>query len=88
MSGTGPGRTGNGLSLFGPDDDQELGDGADAVFFSWDGEQVDYSDAMLTRGRSYGSYVNTARALPDVRDGLKPVQRRIIVAMDDLGLTV
>ena len=40
---------------------------------------------MLTRGRSYGSYVNTARALPDVRDGLKPVQRRIIVAMDDLG---
>ena len=56
------------------------------VFFAWDGEQVDYSDAMLTRGRSYGSYVNTARALPDVRDGLKPVQRRIIVAMDDLGL--
>ena len=86
MSGTGLGGTGNGLSLFGPDDDQELGDGADAVFFSWDGEQVDYSDAMLTRGRSYGSYVNTARALPDVRDGLKPVQRRIIVAMDDLGL--
>ena len=37
MSGTGLGGTGNGLSLFGPDDDQELGDGADAVFFSWDG---------------------------------------------------
>ena len=56
------------------------------VFYPWDGEQVDYSDAMLARGRSYGSYVNTSRALPDVRDGLKPVQRRIIVAMDDLGV--
>jgi DNA gyrase subunit A len=76
--------TDNGLSLFGTEDEPEQGDGA--VFFSWDGEQVDYSDAMLTRGRSYGSYVNTARALPDVRDGLKPVQRRIIVAMDDLGV--
>ncbi len=53
--------SGNGLSLFGPDDDQEPGDGVDteAAFFAWDGEQVDYSDAMLTRGRSYGSYVNT-----------------------------
>jgi DNA gyrase subunit A len=57
-----------------------------ATFFAWGGEQVDYSDAMLARGRSYGSYVNTSRALPDVRDGLKPVQRRIIVAMDDLGI--
>lgn len=58
----------------------------EAVFFPWEGEQVDYSDAMLVRGRAYGSYVNTNRALPDVRDGLKPVQRRIIVAMDDLGV--
>ncbi|MGI8850108.1 MAG: DNA gyrase subunit A, partial [Acidimicrobiales bacterium] len=54
--------------------------------FAWSGETVDYSDAMLARGRAYGSYVNTSRALPDVRDGLKPVQRRIIVAMDDLGI--
>ncbi len=78
--------TDNDLSLFGAEDERQPGDDTDAVFFSWDGEQVDYSDAMLTRGRSYGSYVNTARALPDVRDGLKPVQRRIIVAMDDLGV--
>ena len=28
-----------------------------------------------------------ARALPDVRDGLKPVQRRIIYGMSDLGCT-
>ena len=30
--------------------------------------------------------VIVARAIPDVRDGLKPVQRRILVAMNDLGL--
>jgi DNA gyrase subunit A len=76
----------NGLSLFGAEDEQDQSNGTEDVFFPWDGEQVDYSDAMLARGRSYGSYVNTARALPDARDGLKPVQRRIIVAMDDLGV--
>ncbi|MCC6444330.1 MAG: DNA gyrase subunit A [Armatimonadetes bacterium] len=40
--------------------------------------------------RSYMNYamsVIIARALPDVRDGLKPVQRRILIAMDDLNLT-
>jgi DNA gyrase subunit A len=61
-------------------------EGRRAFFFAWEGEQVDYSDAMRARGRAYGSYVNTSRALPDVRDGLKPVQRRIIVSMDDLGV--
>jgi DNA gyrase subunit A len=34
----------------------------------------------------YAMSVIIARALPDVRDGLKPVQRRILVAMNDLGL--
>ncbi len=36
----------------------------------------------------YAMSVITARALPDVRDGLKPVHRRILYAMHDLGLTV
>ena len=39
--------------------------------------------------RSYLDYamsVIVARAIPDVRDGLKPVQRRILIAMNDLGL--
>jgi len=34
----------------------------------------------------YAMSVIVSRALPDVRDGLKPVQRRILVAMHDLGL--
>src|SRR5919198_1994790 len=34
----------------------------------------------------YAMSVITARALPDVRDGLKPAQRRILVAMHDLNL--
>ncbi|MDX2066543.1 MAG: DNA gyrase subunit A [Fimbriimonadaceae bacterium] len=41
-------------------------------------------------GRSYVNYamsVIIARALPDVRDGLKPVQRRILYAMRDLNVT-
>lgn len=36
----------------------------------------------------YAMSVITARALPDVRDGLKPVHRRILFAMHDAGLTV
>src|SRR5688572_21777785 len=34
----------------------------------------------------YAMSVIVSRALPDVRDGLKPVQRRILYAMDELGL--
>jgi DNA gyrase subunit A len=36
---------------------------------------------------TYAMSVIVSRALPDVRDGLKPVQRRILVAMNDLNLT-
>ena len=36
---------------------------------------------------TYAMSVIVSRALPDVRDGLKPSQRRILVAMNDLGLT-
>ena len=36
---------------------------------------------------SYAMAVIINRALPDVRDGLKPVHRRILYAMNELGMT-
>lgn len=54
------------------------------------GEVVDLPLHSVTRNRflNYAVSVITARALPDVRDGLKPVQRRILYAMyKDLKLT-
>ncbi|MBR2652204.1 hypothetical protein IKE96_04665 [bacterium] len=35
----------------------------------------------------YAKYIIQDRALPDIRDGLKPVQRRILYSMFELGLT-
>ncbi|MEQ1567679.1 MAG: DNA topoisomerase IV subunit A [Myxococcota bacterium] len=50
-------------------------------------EQVPLHRATAERYLSYALSVITSRALPDVRDGLKPVQRRILYAMyADLGL--
>ena len=46
----------------------------------------DIETEMRTSYLDYAMSVIVARALPDVRDGLKPVQRRILFAMDDLGL--
>ncbi len=48
--------------------------------------QLDYSEEMRNSYRDYATSVIVARALPDVRDGLKPVQRRILYAMRELGL--
>ncbi len=45
------------------------------------------SDEMKKSYINYSMSVIVARALPDVRDGLKPVQRRILFAMDKLGIT-
>ena len=36
---------------------------------------------------AYAMAVNVSRAIPDVRDGLKPVHRRILYSMHELGLT-
>jgi DNA gyrase subunit A len=47
---------------------------------------VDIEAEMKKSYLDYAMSVIVARALPDIRDGLKPVQRRILVAMNDLGL--
>lgn len=48
--------------------------------------QLDFSEEMRNSYRDYAVSVIIARALPDVRDGLKPVQRRILYAMNELSL--
>ena len=47
---------------------------------------VDISDEMETSFLEYAYSVIYSRALPDARDGLKPVQRRILYTMDDMGI--
>ena len=49
--------------------------------------RVDISQQMEKAYIDYSMTVITSRALPDVRDGLKPVHRRILYAMNQLGLT-
>jgi len=44
------------------------------------------SDEMETCYLDYAMSVIVSRALPDIRDGLKPVHRRILYAMQDMGL--
>ena len=48
--------------------------------------QTDYSDLMRKSYIDYAMSVIIARALPDVRDGLKPVQRRTLYDMHELGI--
>src|ERR1041385_5525474 len=47
---------------------------------------VDFADALGERYLSYALSTIMARSLPDVRDGLKPVHRRILHAMDEVRL--
>lgn len=49
--------------------------------------QTEYADCMKQSYLNYSMSVITARALPDIRDGLKPVQRRTLYAMHELGLS-
>jgi DNA gyrase subunit A len=49
-------------------------------------EPLKIADELKNSYLTYAMSVIISRALPDVRDGLKPSQRRILVAMNDLGL--
>ena len=48
--------------------------------------QVNIEDEMRKSYLDYAMSVIVGRALPDARDGLKPVHRRILFAMHDMGL--
>jgi DNA gyrase subunit A len=49
-------------------------------------KQVDIDEQMRTAYLDYAMSVIVSRALPDARDGLKPVHRRILYAMSDMGI--
>jgi DNA gyrase subunit A len=48
--------------------------------------EINLTSEMKTSFLSYAMSVIVARAIPDVRDGLKPVHRRILYGMDELGV--
>ena len=50
-------------------------------------EPVEIDHEMRTAYIDYSMSVIVSRALPDVRDGLKPVQRRVLFGMDNMGLS-
>ncbi|WP_342268432.1 DNA topoisomerase IV subunit A [Spiroplasma endosymbiont of Aspidapion aeneum] len=55
-----------------------------------DNEQIlvqPFEDVIGERFGRYAKYIIQERALPDVRDGLKPVQRRVLYAMNEINLT-
>ena len=54
---------------------------------AWDGPQVSIADEMRTAYLDYAMSVIVSRAIPDLRDGLKPVHRRILYAMHEVGNT-
>ena len=50
-------------------------------------EQVEIDHEMRTAYIDYSMSVIVSRALPDARDGLKPVQRRVLFGLDNMGLS-
>ncbi|MEY2433897.1 MAG: gyrase subunit [Acidimicrobiaceae bacterium] len=61
------------------------GDGDQASLIFGDFEPIEIQEEMERSFLDYSMSVITQRALPDVRDGLKPVQRRILWGMYDIG---
>ncbi|MBA4489164.1 DNA gyrase subunit A [uncultured Paracoccus sp.] len=68
------------------DDDLEL-NGAGRAVMVHDGPQIDITDEMRSSYLDYAMSVIVSRAIPDLRDGLKPVHRRILYAMHETGNT-
>ena len=53
--------------------------------YVYDGPQISITDEMKTSYLDYAMSVIVSRAIPDLRDGLKPVHRRILYAMYETG---
>ena len=71
-----------------PAEDETEGAGAPArVVMFHDGPTIDISTEMRTAYLDYAMSVIVSRAIPDLRDGLKPVHRRILFAMDETNNT-
>lgn len=62
-------------------------DATPLVRMAHDGPQIDIADEMKTAYLDYAMSVIVSRAIPDLRDGLKPVHRRILFAMHEVGNT-
>ena len=57
------------------------------IFMNEHFTQMNLEEAVGDRFGRYSKYIIQERAIPDIRDGLKPVQRRILYAMNSLGIT-
>ena len=75
----------DGVGSLPPDIQSQTGSNGNG-FFAHRVEEVSIEDEMRTAFLDYAVSVIVSRALPDARDGLKPVHRRILYAMYDMGL--
>jgi len=75
----------NGDQVTGSDGDNN--EPVERVPMAWDGPKINISDEMKSSYLDYAMSVIVSRAIPDLRDGLKPVHRRILFAMHKMGNT-
>ena len=69
-----------------PENDDQTEDSV-SHFHQHDGPSIAIEDEMKTSYLDYAMSVIVSRAIPDLRDGLKPVHRRILYAMHETGNT-
>ncbi|WP_028712474.1 DNA gyrase subunit A [Paracoccus sp. J55] len=69
------------------DDDTPENGGSERAVMHHDGPVIDISHEMRSSYLDYAMSVIVSRAIPDLRDGLKPVHRRVLFAMHETGNT-
>jgi len=68
-------------------DETDKKDGEEPPKYVFDGPSISVEEEMKTSYLDYAMSVIVSRAIPDLRDGLKPVHRRILYAMNEVGNT-